>query len=247
MGPDYRDREQTQIKHFALRSYLEAASRIIGLWKDFSFVDCCAGPWESRSQDYGDTSFGIAINTLRESDVWLQSRGKSSRMRALLIEERAESFQQLNAFAGQMNGERVRVEARNWDFRDHAAEIVRFVKHPDSFAFFFVDPTGWTPASVAGLGPLLAVRPCEVLINFMSSFVVRFLNDERTNMDEILGADYRAIRALPHEEQENEAVRRYCDLIRVQVGLSPWLTQAVKTLIAVRWKNLDRQDHCTAF
>ena len=31
------------------------------------------------------------------------------------------------------------------------------------------------------------------------------------------------------------------------LGLSPWLTQTVKTLIAVRWKNLDRQDHCTAF
>jgi len=31
------------------------------------------------------------------------------------------------------------------------------------------------------------------------------------------------------------------------LGLPPWLTQTVKTRIAVRCKNLDRQDHCTAF
>jgi hypothetical protein len=31
------------------------------------------------------------------------------------------------------------------------------------------------------------------------------------------------------------------------LGLPPWLAQTVKTHIAVRCKNLDRQDHCTAF
>ena len=37
-------------------------------------------------------------------------------------------------------------------------------------------------------------------------------------LDEILGPDYRELRALPHEEQEEEAVRRYCDLVRRQGG-----------------------------
>jgi hypothetical protein len=31
------------------------------------------------------------------------------------------------------------------------------------------------------------------------------------------------------------------------MGLPPWLTQTDKTHIAVRCKNLDREDHCTAF
>jgi hypothetical protein len=31
------------------------------------------------------------------------------------------------------------------------------------------------------------------------------------------------------------------------MGLPPRLTQTVKTLFAVRWEILDRQDHCNAF
>lgn len=31
------------------------------------------------------------------------------------------------------------------------------------------------------------------------------------------------------------------------MGLTPWLSQPLKTVIAVRCKLLDRQDHCTAF
>ena len=35
--------------------------------------------------------------------------------------------------------------------------------------------------------------------------------------------------------------------MRTVVGLPPELTQTVKTLFAVRWKSLDRQDDCTAY
>jgi three-Cys-motif partner protein len=219
MNDEYKEREQSGIKHIALRKYLEAAARIIGLWKDFSYVDCCAGPWESRCQDYGDTSFGIAVETLKQTKEWLHNQGKNPRFRALLIEEKREPFKQLASFAAQSSDKSVQVNAQNWDFREHASEIVQFVSNPQSFGFIFIDPTGWKLAELGGLEPLLRIKPGEVLINFMSSFIVRFLNDEATNMDEILGPDYRDIRALDHEEQEEEAVRRYCDLIRRQGDL----------------------------
>jgi len=216
MNDEYTEREQSGFKHFALRKYLEAAARIIGLWKDFSYVDCCAGPWESRCQDYGDTSFGIAVETLKQTKEWLHNQGKNPRFRALLIEEKREPFKQLASFAAQSSDKSVQVNAQNWDFREHASEIVQFVANPQSFGFIFVDPTGWKLAEFGGLEPLLRIKPGEVLINFMSSFIVRFLNDEATNMDEILGPDYREIRSLSHEDREDEAVRRYCNLIRKQ-------------------------------
>jgi three-Cys-motif partner protein len=217
MNDEYTDREQSWFKHFALRKYLEAASRIIGSsWKELSYVDCCAGPWESQSCDYCDTSFGIAVEVLKESNKWLRSRAKSPKFKALLIEEKAEPYKQLAAYASDAGDMHVKVDAQNWDFIQHASEIVQYVSNPPSFAFLFVDPTGWTPAQVDGLGPLLRIKPREVLINFMSSFIVRFLNDDATNMDKILGPDYRSIRTLSHEEQEDEAVRRYCELIRRQ-------------------------------
>jgi three-Cys-motif partner protein len=140
----------------------------------------------------------------------------ASRIKALLIEEEQEAYERLDAYASEAKDSCLEVVARNWDFREHTAEIVQFVSSPPSFSFIFVDPTGWTPAEIAGLGPLLRLKPGEVLINFMSSFIVRFLNDEKTNMEEVLGPDYRDIRDLDHEEQEDEAVRRYCELVRRQ-------------------------------
>jgi three-Cys-motif partner protein len=214
MNDEYREREQSGIKHFVLQKYLEAATRIIGSWTDFSYVDCCAGPWESRSPNYADTSFGIAVKVLQESQQWLRGRAKNPRFRALLIEEKSEPYSRLEAFAAAATGETIQVDARNWDFTRHTSEIVQFVSTPPSFAFTFVDPTGWTPAQIGGLEPLLRIKPGEVLINFMSSFIVRFLNDDATNMDSILGPDYRRLRTLGHEEQEDESVKRYCELIR---------------------------------
>jgi three-Cys-motif partner protein len=219
MNDEYTEREQSGIKHFALQHYLEAATRIIGShWSGFSYVDCCAGPWESRSLDYSDTSFGIATKVLKEANQYLHSRGKISRFRALLIEEKQEPFERLAAFASQSSDQNIQIEAKNWDFREHTSEIVKFIANPQSFGFVFVDPTGWKLAEFGGLEPLLRVKPGEVLINFMSSFIVRFLNDEATNMDEILGPDYRKLRVLSHEDREDEAVRRYCNLIRRQGG-----------------------------
>jgi three-Cys-motif partner protein len=223
MNDEYTDREQTRLKHFALRKYLEPATRIIGSgWNNFSYVDCCAGPWMSRSQDFSDTSFGISVAVLRESEKWLRSHAKNTRFKALLIEEKTEPYSRLAAFAEAATGERVQVDARNWDFREHIPEIVRYVTTPRSFSFIFIDPTGWTPAQVGALEPLLQVRPGEVLINLMTSFIVRFVNDEATKLQDILGPEYHDMRSLNHEEQEDEAVRRYCDLIRTQ-GSFPYV------------------------
>lgn len=222
MEDDYSDREQSHIKHFALRRYLETASRIIGTWAGFSYVDCCAGPWESRSQDFSDTSFGIAVKVLKESHEWLRGRNKNPHFRALLIEEQSDTYRLLARFVAEAGGSPVGVKAENWDFREHTEDIIDFVSNPPSFSFLFIDPKGWSPAQIGALAPLLRIAPGEVLINFMSSFVVRFLNDERTNLDDVLGSDYRELRGLEFEEQEDEAVRRYCDLIRRQ-GRFPYV------------------------
>jgi hypothetical protein len=45
---------------------------------------------------------------------------------------------------------------------------------------------------------------------------VRFVNDEATKLEDILGPGYQDMRTLDNEEREDEAVRRYCDLIRKQ-------------------------------
>ena len=58
----YVGREQTLVKHFILRKYLERFAHIIFTrWRSITYVDCFAGPWNSKSNNLKDSSFAIAI------------------------------------------------------------------------------------------------------------------------------------------------------------------------------------------
>jgi len=70
MTPDelYEKREQSQVKHYILRKYLERFAHIVASrWSSITYVDCFAGPWNVRSPDFKDSSFAIAIEELRKA------------------------------------------------------------------------------------------------------------------------------------------------------------------------------------
>lgn len=63
----YIDREQTQAKHYILRRYLQAlAFKVLHGW-NIAYVDGFSGPWESKTDDFSDTSFMIAIGVLKDA------------------------------------------------------------------------------------------------------------------------------------------------------------------------------------
>jgi three-Cys-motif partner protein len=65
----YIDREQTQAKHFILRRYLQAlAFKVLHGW-DIIYIDGFSGPWQSKMEDYSDTSFMIAIDVLKDAQT----------------------------------------------------------------------------------------------------------------------------------------------------------------------------------
>src|SRR5580704_10092905 len=97
---NYSGREQSAIKHYALRLYLEAATRILGASRNLRYIDCCAGPWESKSSSYDDASFGIAVKTLKRAAADLATRNrKPQQLASLLIEKDASAFAKLDEFA----------------------------------------------------------------------------------------------------------------------------------------------------
>src|ERR1700733_2299764 len=212
-GPDYVDREQSGIKHYALRLYLEAATRILGARFNFKYIDCCAGPWESKTQDFTDTSFGIAIDVLSKAAADLAIRGKSKQFACLLIEKKTDSFSKLQAFAKTSAGKNVEVREENWDFTQRIAEITRYCSTPNTFPFVFIDPTGWRLAGISLIAPLLQLNPGEVLINLMSSFITRFLKDNKTDFTDLLGEDFPELRRLSGLDLELAVVSKYCELV----------------------------------
>ena len=63
----YSGREQTQAKHFILRHYLQALAFKVLTFKEITFVDGFSGPWNTRTDDFSDSSFMIAISVLKDA------------------------------------------------------------------------------------------------------------------------------------------------------------------------------------
>lgn len=63
----YSGREQTKVKHFILKRYLQALAHKILTFSEITYIDGFSGPWETRTENFSDTSFMIAIGVLRDA------------------------------------------------------------------------------------------------------------------------------------------------------------------------------------
>lgn len=210
MSDFYLGREQSKIKHKVLQRYLQAFAPIIGSkFDEIVYVDCMAGPWESRDSSFTDTSFHVALTALRDC----KRQGKCRRIRALLIENNQDSYKCLKEYARTISD--IEVVTKQWDFTEHIQEIISFVKSGrNAFPFFFIDPTGWAEVRIDRIAPLLQVDPGEVLINLMSSWIIRFLDDETKPFDKLFGEQLQALRKLDGDALEDEVVNFYANQVR---------------------------------
>jgi three-Cys-motif partner protein len=221
----YSGREQTQVKHFILREYLRRFAHIIGFqWNTITYVDCFSGPWESQSGEMADTSFSIALTELRKARE-THARRKSLQLRCMFLEKDPRAFAKLKGFAEKITD--LTVETLNKNLEDAIPDILRFVRHGgmQSFPFFFIDPTGWTGFGMNQIAPLLKHRPGEVLINFMTDFIRRFIShpDQQTieQFADLFGAGdiKNRIRSLAESDVREEALlQAYTTNVKQTVG-----------------------------
>ena len=73
---DYQGREQSYVKHVFLERYLERlVHKTASSYDHIVYVDGFAGPWQSASEQFQDTSFGIALNALRQAKATWKATG----------------------------------------------------------------------------------------------------------------------------------------------------------------------------
>ena len=213
----YRDREQSYVKHVILRTYLERFAHIIGSWADsITYVDCFSGPWQTKSEEFRDTSFGIAIDELRKArQNLLESMSKQVALRCFFVESDKKSFERLDAFRKKISD--FEIKLANSKFEAALPQIQSFIQEPlgKKFAFILVDPKGWDGFSMSAMAELVRLPFVEVLVNFMTSFIKRFLespNDLTQSQLEALFGDggFRGvIEGLSGLEREYAAVDAY--------------------------------------
>src|SRR5207245_972777 len=84
---DYAGREQSYVKHVFLERYLEAlVHKTASAYPHIVYVDGFAGPWQSANEKLEDTSFGVALNALRQAKESWKKKGRTVRMSAHLVE-----------------------------------------------------------------------------------------------------------------------------------------------------------------
>ncbi|MGE5540380.1 MAG: three-Cys-motif partner protein TcmP [Gemmatimonas sp.] len=192
MADPYSDRAQTKAKHFILKHYLEALAFKVLTFSDITYIDGFSGPWETKTDNFSDSSFMIAIGVLRDAQAKIFQRdGRRRRINCFFSETSPDAFAQLQRAVTPLNKPEEGFEIRTFNgrFEDAITDIQAFVG--TSFPLIFIDPTGWTGYPFEKIRKLFDRRKCEVLINFMYDFVNRFASsgDESTvaSLDAILG------------------------------------------------------------
>ena len=170
----YEGREQALVKHTFLDTYMPAQIPKIVSWADeFTYVDLFAGPWQSKSGDYSDTSFGIALRRMTEAKATQAKLGRKVRMVAHLVEKDANNYAELIEAVKRFP----EVETRCYPgvAEQHAATIAKLIP-TRAFRFVVIDPKGLPDVRVFKC--LIEPGNTEVLLNFMFQFANRFASSQ---------------------------------------------------------------------
>jgi three-Cys-motif partner protein len=221
----YDNREQTWVKHDILRRYLVRLAVIVGTWVDsITYVDCFSGPWENKTDDFSDTSFAIAIEQLKAARDKLAERDKILKLRCLFIEKNASAFAKLKRFSESISD--VEILPIQGELQTQIEAVCQFVKAggQSNFPFIFIDPTGWTGFPMEKIAPLLQLKPGEILVNFMTSHIRRFVDQEGQGYSESFAALYgnnqfrEKLRIAPEQDREDMMVSLYGEELKRQGG-----------------------------
>jgi three-Cys-motif partner protein len=228
---NYVGREQAYIKHCLLEDYLpDWAYKVGRKWDGLVYVDGFAGPWQTRQADYADSSFGIAIQTLRQCQSGLrETHGRALPMECILIEQNKKAFAQLKQYADVQSQPGFGVHALQGEFIEKIDDIQAIIKQhtQNAFRFVFLDPKGWADIPMKGLQTFLGSRSCEVVINLMTRHIIRFLDepDREDSYKNLFGRNEvleilrnSSSRNEPPHARAEEAVREYARSLRLLCG-----------------------------
>jgi len=222
----YEGREQAYIKHCLLEEYLPDWGLKVGSqWDSLVYVDGFAGPWDVRSPDFADSSFGVAIASLdRVAKGLNEHRRKKLNVQCILVEQDKAAFKTLSTVAESVSRPGFQVKAISGEFIEQLTEINKIVQRAGSspFKFVFLDPKGWSDIPMQRLRPFLTDRSCEVVVNLMTRFIIRFFDqpDRAESCRELFGRDdvLPIVQAAPPEDRQDVLVREYCKSLHTLCG-----------------------------
>lgn len=230
----YEGREQAFIKHVLLQQYLPAwAYKVATRWDSLVFVDCFAGPWGVKGEQFEDSSFGVAVEALSEVLESRRERGDTLfRVKLILVEKTPEGFARLEEYAAAHRRDGFEIEPYLGEFTEVIPTIQTSVSKTgrNPFQFYFIDPKGWSDYPMSKLKSLLNHRNCEVLVNLMTGDAIRFLDlpELESSYVSLFGRQgvLDDLRSVPKKDRNDMLVREYCRSLKQICGF-PYVSSAV--------------------
>lgn len=187
MNLKYYGREQSGAKHEILRRYLVPfANKILPQWKSLDFIDGFSGPWENTdTEDLSDTSIGVSLATLSDVAKQQNHTPRNRQIRCIFNEADPGSYASLEAYAERARAQFPLVEIQTFhgEFASNAPAIRKAANN--AFQLLFIDPTGYTGFPPSSLVHFRA-RSSEIIVNFMRSFMERFVAGEHKDRESAL-------------------------------------------------------------
>ena len=174
----------------------------------------------SQSENYADTSFAIALAELKKARDTHREFGRNIKLRCFFLEKDASAHQKLAEYADKAAEPGLEIRTLNKPLEEAIGEIAAFCAAGGSsnFSFIFIDPKGWTGFAMKTIQPLLRLNPGEVLINFMTSFVRRFVNMEESaaSFDQLFGSSKvrDAVGNLSGADREDILISAYTERLK---------------------------------
>ncbi|MBI5461312.1 MAG: three-Cys-motif partner protein TcmP [Gammaproteobacteria bacterium] len=224
----YKGREHSLIKHELLKGYLEKLLSIIGVSggsREIVYVDCFAGPWGTDSESLAGTSIAISLDIISHVREMLANKHGMTgvRFKAIYVEKSKRSHKRLTTYLSGNCPDGITCHALQGDYADLQDEILQLCGD-NSFAFFFVDPKGWTDVSVNKLSKLLRRPRSEFLINFMYDFLNRaigmpdFRHQVQKSLGELTEGDLQRLSAMSAKDRGEAVVRMYREQLKADMG-----------------------------
>lgn len=218
----YDGREQSRAKHDILRRYLEPFSnKILSAWKSIDFIDGFSGPWKNTDiENLSDTSIGISLRTL---SAVAEARGhspQSPQIRCIFNEKDPKTYARLEEYIERSRDAfpLIKIKTFQGKFSDNAAAIRKAANN--TYQLLFVDPTGYTGFPPSAL-KLFGNRSSEIIVNFMRSFMERFVSgghlEKEAALVGLVGAK-RAQYLLDTDASIEEVEAEYLKMLRADLG-----------------------------
>ncbi len=197
------------------------SNKILSKWNSIDFIDGFSGPWKNTDiENLSDTSIGISLRTLSDVAEARRHSPQSPQIRCIFNEKDPKAYARLEDYIERSRDAFPLIEIKTFhgEFSKNAIAIRKQANN--EYQLLFVDPTGYTGFPPSAL-KLFGNRSSEIIVNFMRSFMERFVSgdhlDKKSALEGLVGAK-RAQYLLDTGAGIEEVEEEYLKMLRADLG-----------------------------